>query len=172
MHGHGSARAEIVSPGVFWGESESGRAHSLALCPEDGDNDGSADRAETLRGRVVADCGGRITAMLSQVEEDVDAHSNWAGGRSLRSEVRDGLTSNGILLVVQGEDDLCDVIKPPGWGIGGDAGVPDEKDELLEGTELHYPAMAGALGVLTGPQAEVESQDDQVGGVSGLLVRG
>ena len=42
----------------------------------------------------------------------------------------------------------------------------------MRGTELHCPAVAGALEVLAGPQAEVESQDDQVGGVSGLLVGG
>ena len=42
-------------------------------------NDGCADRAETLRGRVVADCGGRITSMFIQAEEDVDAHPKWAG---------------------------------------------------------------------------------------------
>ena len=91
---------------IFWGESESGCAHSLALCPEKGDNNGGADRVETLRGRVVTDCGGAITAMLSLAEEDVDPLSNWTGGRALRSEVRDGLTPDGILLVVQGEDDL------------------------------------------------------------------
>ena len=65
-----------------------------------------------MRGRVVTDCGGGVTAMLSLAEEDVDARSNWAGSRALRSEVRDGLTSDGILLVVQGEDNLGDVLKP------------------------------------------------------------
>ena len=54
-----------------------------ALRPEYGDNDGGDNRAETLRGRIFADCGGRITAMLSLAEEDVDARSNWAGGRAL-----------------------------------------------------------------------------------------
>ena len=113
MHGHGSDRAERVCPGVFWGESESGRAHSLALRPEDGDDDGGADQAETLRGRVFANCGGPITAILSLVEEDVDTRSNWAGGRTLQSEVRYGLTPDGILLVIQGEDDLGDMLEPP-----------------------------------------------------------
>ena len=44
--------------------------------------------------------------MLSLAEEDDDPCSTWAGSRTLRSEVRDGLTPDGILLVVQGEDDL------------------------------------------------------------------
>ena len=71
--------------------------------------------------------------------------------------MRDGLTPDGILLVVQGEDDLGDVLEPPDWGILGEEGVPGEEEEFHEGTELHCPAMAGALEVLAGPQAEVES---------------
>ena len=83
MHGHGSARAERVGSDIFLGESESGRAHTFALCPDGGDDNGGADRAETLRGRVVTDCGGGITAMLSLAEEDIDPCSNWAGSWAL-----------------------------------------------------------------------------------------
>ena len=136
MHGHGSARAERVCPDVFWGKSESGRTHSLALCPEDSDDYGGADRSETLRGRVVAECGGRITAMFVLAEEDVDVRSNWAGGRALQSEVRDGLTLDGVLLVFQGEDDMGDMLEPTNWGIGEEEGVPDEGDKVHEGMEL------------------------------------
>ena len=38
--------------------------------------------------------------MFLHVEEDVDASSYWAGCWGLQSEVRDGITSGGILLVV------------------------------------------------------------------------
>ena len=79
MCGHGYARAERVCTDVFWGESKSGRAHSLGLCPGDGDNVRGSDGAETLSGRVVADCGVRVASMFSQAEKDVDARSNWAG---------------------------------------------------------------------------------------------
>ena len=72
--------------------------------------------------------------MFSQAEEDVDARSNWAGCWALRSEMRDGLTSDGVLLVVEGEDNLGDVIKPPDWGMGGEEGVPGKEDEVHEGT--------------------------------------
>ena len=61
--------------------------------------------------------------MLSLAEEYVDSRSNWAGGQALRYEVRDGLTSDGTLLVIQGKDDLSDVLGLPDWGIGGEGGV-------------------------------------------------
>ena len=72
VHGHGSARAERVCPNVFWGKSKSGRAHSLGLGPNDGDDIRGADRAETPGSRIVADWGGGVVSMFSQVEEDVD----------------------------------------------------------------------------------------------------
>ena len=100
-------------------------------------------------GRVVADYGGGITAMLSLAEEYVDPGLNWSGDRSLQSKVRYGLTTDCILLVVQGKDDLGDVLDPPDWGILGEEGVPGEEDEVHEGTELHCPAMASAQEILT-----------------------
>ena len=86
--------------------------------------------------------------MLLLTEEDIEPRSNWASGWALRSEVRDCLTSDGILLVVQGEDDLSNVIEPPDWDIMGEEGDPGEEEEVHKGTELHCPAMAGALEVL------------------------
>ena len=61
---------------VFWGKSKSGRVHSLALRPDDGDDIRGADQTETLSGSVVAEFGGRVASMFLQVEEDVDARSN------------------------------------------------------------------------------------------------
>ena len=142
MHGHGSARAERVDSDIFWGKSESDCAHSLALCPEKGDHNGGADQAEALGSRVVTDCGGGITAMLSLAEEDVDPRSNWAGRRALRSEVRDGLTPDGILLVVQGEDDLGDVLKPLDWGIRVD--IVKRSSIVALGGELIRPEIEKA----------------------------
>ena len=133
MHGHGSVRAERVCTDVFWGKSESGRSHLLVIRPDDGDDVGGADQAETLRGRVFSDCGSRITSMFSQAEEDVDARSNWAGCWALRSEMRDGLTSDGVLLVVQSEDDLCDVFEPLDQGFGGNRVSPVKKMNSVSG---------------------------------------
>ena len=57
-------------------------------------------------------------------------------------------------------------------GIGREECVADEGNEFEEGTELDGPVMAGALGVFAGTQAEVKSQDNQVGNVLGLLIIG
>ena len=47
--------------------------------------------------------------------------------------MRDGITSNGILLVVQGEDDLCGMLEMLNQGVGGEAMVPDEEHQVQEG---------------------------------------
>ena len=70
--------------------------------------------------------------MFLQAEEDVDARSNWAGCWVFRSEVRDGLTLDGVFLVFQGEDNLGDTLKPLDRGIRGEEGVADKKHKLLE----------------------------------------
>ena len=62
--------------------------------------------------------------MFLKVEEDVDAHSNWAGCRGLQSR---------ILLSVQGEDDLCSMLKVLNQGIDVDEMVPDEEHKFQEG---------------------------------------
>ena len=79
---------------------------------------------------------------------------------------------DGGLLVVQGEDDLSDMLKLIDRGVGREEGVADEGHDEEEGVEMDGPVMADALGVLVGTQAEVESQDNQVGDVPGLLVVG
>ena len=75
MHGHGSDRAERVRPNVFWDKSESGRAKSTGIGPEDGVNVQGADRAEPLVDRIVADWGGGWAPVFSHVEKDVDTRS-------------------------------------------------------------------------------------------------
>ena len=68
--------------------------------------------------------------MLLQTDEDVDAQSNWTGFQGLQSEVRYGITSDDIFLFVQGEDNLCGILKVLDWGVSGDEMVPDEEHEL------------------------------------------
>ena len=56
-------------------------------------------------------------------------------------------------MVVQGEDDLCGMLKVLDWGVSGDEMVPDEEQELQEGTKLDCPVVACALGIFTVPEA-------------------
>ena len=86
--------------------------------------------------------------------------------------MRDVLASDGILMVVQGKDNLCGMMKVLDWGVGRDDIVPDKEHELQEGPELDCPVMACALVVFTGPDAEAETQLDQVGNVPGFWVGG
>ena len=66
-------------------------------------------------------------------------------------EVREILPSDGVLLVVQGEDDMGGMLGTLDGGIGRDEIVSSEEHEFQQGTELDGSAMTGALGVLTGP---------------------
>ena len=79
--------------------------------------------------------------MFLQAEEYVNARSNWVGCLALRSEVRDSLTLDGVLLVFQGKDDLYDILKLLDWGVWGEESVADKGNEFEEGTGLDGPAM-------------------------------
>ena len=79
--------------------------HSQPLT-DDGDDVGCADGAEALIGGKIGDGGGGITTLAVQVEEYVDARLDWAGCGRLRPEAGDGLAVDGILLIVEGDDNL------------------------------------------------------------------
>ena len=91
--------------------------------------------------------------MFLHAEGDFDVRSDWAGCQRLRYEVRDGLTLDGILLVVQGEDDLCGVLEVLGWGVGREEMPPNEEQKFQEGLEQDFPAVAFALGATSVPEA-------------------
>ena len=86
--------------------------------------------------------------------------------------MRYGFTLDVIFLVVQGEGDLCGMLKVIDRGVRGDEMVPDEEHEFREGLEVDCPVEACAFGVFAEPEAEVEYQLDQVGNVPGLWVGG
>ena len=117
MHGHGSDRAERVRSDVFWGETKSGCSHSQTLGPDDGNGVGCADGAEAMIGGECFDGGSGIVSLVAQVEEEVDASLDWAGCGGLRTEVGDGLTADGILLIVKGDDNWGGLTEVLGWGI-------------------------------------------------------
>ena len=104
---------------------------------------------------MVANRSGGIVSLFLQSEEYVDACLEKAGGRGLRSEVRDSLTSECVLLAFQGEDDLGGVLEFLDGGIRRYEIISSKEHEFQKGTDLDGSAMAGKLGVITGPQAEV-----------------
>ena len=93
--------------------------------------------------------------MLLHAEEDINTRSDWAGQQGLWSEVRYGLTLDGVPLVIQGEENLGGVLEVLNRGTRWEELVPDKENEFQEGPELNCPVVACAFGVLAGPEAEV-----------------
>ena len=123
-------------------------------------------------GGIITDGGGGITTLVPQAEEDVNARLYWAGCDGLRTEVGDGLAVDGILLIVEGDDNLDGLAEMFGGSIPGEEEVPDEEQKIHEAPELDRPPVAGALRVFAGPEAQVEANGDQVGDVVGSGVGG
>ena len=86
--------------------------------------------------------------------------------------MRDCIPSDGVLLVVQGDDNLGVVLEVLDESIRKYESVSSEEHKFQKGVELDCPVMASALGIITGPQVEVETQDDQLGDVLGFLIGG
>ena len=57
-------------------------------------------------GDKISDGGGGIASLVAQAEEDVDVCLDWEGCGGLRTEVVDGLAADGILLNVEGDENL------------------------------------------------------------------
>ena len=172
MHGHGSARAERVRSDIFWDEAKSGRYHSQKIGSDDGDDVGCTGGAEAMIGGKISDGGGGIASLVAQAEEDIDARLDWAGCSGLRKEVGDSLTTDGIILIFEGDENLGGLEEMLCGSAPGEEEVPGEEHEVHEGPELDHPAVAGALCVFTGPEAEVEANGDQVGDMVGPGVGG
>ena len=171
MHGHGSARAERVRSGVFWGEAKSDLSQSQALGSDDGNDIGCADGLEAMIGGITADGGGGITPLVAQAVEDVDARLDWACCGRLGTEVGYGLAPDGILMIVEGEENLSGPVEMLGRSVPGEEKVTNKEHDTHKGPELDRPAVAGALRVFIGTEAEVEDNGDQVGNVVGSGVR-
>ena len=58
-----------------------------------------------------------IVPLVLQSKEYVDARSDRAGDQGVQSEVRNILPSDGVLLVVQGDDDIGSVLELLNAGI-------------------------------------------------------
>ena len=110
--------------------------------------------------------------MLLHAEGDVDAHLNQAGCCRPRSEARDRFPSDCILLIVQSKDDLGCVLEVFNLGVGCEESTPNTEYEVQERPELDCLAVTGAIGVFAQPEAELESQLDQVGNMMGFIFGG
>ena len=123
-------------------------------------------------GGMTTDGGGGITPLVTEAEEDTNACLDWVGCGGLGAEVGDGISADGILLIVEGEENLSGPLEILGRIVPGEEEFPDEEHNIHEGPELDRPVVAGALRVFAGPQAEVEGSGDQVGDVVGSGVGG
>ena len=84
----------------------------------------------------------------------------------------DGLTVDGILLIFEDDENLGGLVEMLGGGVPGEEKLPDKEHAFHEGPELDRPAVDGAICVITGPEAEVEANGDQVDNVVGSGVGG
>ena len=57
-----------------------------------------------MTGGKIADGVGAIAYLFAQAEEDVHARLAWKGCSGLRIEVGDSLTVDGILLIIEGDE--------------------------------------------------------------------
>ena len=69
------------------------------------------------------------------MEEDVDDQLDWAGCSGLTPEVVAGLTADGIILIVEGDNNLCGIEEILGRGIPGEEKVPGKEYKVQEGLE-------------------------------------
>ena len=74
----------------------------------------------------------------------------------------DSLATDGILLIVKGDDNLGGLMEIFVGSVPGEEEVPGEEHEVHEGPDLDCPAVAGALREFVGQKAEVEANVDQV----------
>ena len=79
--------------------------------------------------------------------------------------MRDGLTADEILLIVEGDENLCGIAEMLVRDVPGEEKVPDKEHKVHGGKELDRLEVVDALCVFTVTEAEVEANWDQVGDV-------
>ena len=106
------------------------------------------------------------------MEEDVDARLDWADYGGLRTEMGYSITADGILLIVESDENLGGLAEMLGGSVPREEEVPKEEHKVHEGAELNRLAVPGALRIFSGPEAEVEANGDQVSDVVGYGIGG
>ena len=86
--------------------------------------------------------------------------------------MEDGLAAYGILLIVEGDDNLGGLAEMLGGSVPREEEVPNKEHKVHVGPELDRPEVAGALRVFVVTETELEANDDQVGDVGESGVRG
>ena len=74
---------------------------------------------------------------------------------------------DGILLIVEGGENLGGLVEILSRSVPGEEEVPGEEHEVHEGSELDRLEVAGEICIFEGPEAEVEASGDQVSNVVG-----
>ena len=82
----------------------------------------------------ISDGGGEISSLVVQAEEDIDARLDWAGCGGLRTEARDSLTMDGIILIVEGDDNLGGLAEMLGGSVPGEEKFPNKEHEVHKET--------------------------------------
>ena len=86
--------------------------------------------------------------------------------------MRNGFSYDHIILVVQGKDNICDVLEMLNGGIIWEESIPNEEEKVQYGKVLDCTGISWALGLITRHEEEVEEKLDQVGDMTGFGVSG
>ena len=83
--------------------------------------------------RKIADGGGGIANLAVQEEEDIYARLDWAGYDGLRTEVEYSLTVDGIILIVEGDENLGGLAEMLGGSVPGEEKFTNKEQKVHEG---------------------------------------
>ena len=86
-----------------------------------------------IKGKI-SDGGGGILSLFVQAEEDIDARLDWSGCGGLRTEAGDSLTMDGIILIVEGDDNLGGLAEMLGGSVPGEEKFPNKEHKVHEET--------------------------------------
>ena len=95
-------------------------------------------------GGIITDGGGGITPLVAEAEEDINARLDWAGCGRLRTEVGDSPATDGILLIVEGDENLSGLAEMLDGRIPGEEKVPDEEYAIRGETVSHFRSESAA----------------------------
>ena len=85
-----------------------------------------------IRGEI-ADGGGGIASLVLHAEEDIYARLDWSGCGGLRTEVGDSLTVDGIILIIEGDDNLGGLAEMLGGSVPGEEKFPNKEHKFHAG---------------------------------------